>query len=90
MVDKTYMLEKPPGPSAFKLFLDQRVLPLAIDVAGAGEVAVQRLSRRTGVPPALLIGAAAGTCMVAAAIALTRRTPAAEDPTIEARVRAAM
>lgn len=90
MVDKAYLLEKPPGPSSPKLFLDQWVIPLAIDVLGAGEVAVERVSQRTGVRPLVVIGAVAGTCLLFAALAFSRRTGAEDDSTIETRVRAAM
>ena len=57
-VGRQYMLVKPSGPSRPKLFLDQTILPLAIDAAGGCEVAVQRLSQRIGLRPAALVGAA--------------------------------
>lgn len=60
MVTQRYMLERRPPPSRGKLFLDQRVIPLAIDAAGSCEVALQRLSRRSGLNPVVLIGIGAG------------------------------
>ena len=59
-VPKSYMLEKPPGPGKAELFLHQTVVPLAIDVAAAGEIAIQGLSRRTGVKPSVIVGSIAG------------------------------
>ncbi len=74
MVDDAYLLEKPSGPSAAKRFLDQVVLPIAIDAAGAGEDAVQRLSQRTGLRPVVIVaGVAAGTLLLLAAARPPRR-----------------
>ncbi|MGI4800899.1 MAG: hypothetical protein ACRYG8_44120 [Janthinobacterium lividum] len=50
-----YMLKKPSGPSASKQFLDQRVVPLAVNAVGALEVGLYRVSDRTGIRPALLM-----------------------------------
>jgi hypothetical protein len=50
-----YMLRKPSGPSAPKLFFDAKVVPMAVNVAGAMEVVLDRASVRTGVRPALLL-----------------------------------
>lgn len=63
VVSRHYLLAKPSGPSRLKVFLDQRVIPFAIDMAGGCEVAVQRVSQRTGVRPAVLVGGAAGICL---------------------------
>lgn len=77
MVDKSYMLEKPPGPSPAKRYLDQVVVPFAMDLAGAGEVAVQNLSQRTGVRPAVLVGGMAGGVALLVVLAVRRgRRPA--------------
>lgn len=77
MIDKSYMLEKPAGPSAAKRYLDQVVVPFAMDVAGAGEVAVQNLSQRTGVRPAVLVGGMAGGLILLVALAVRQgRRPA--------------
>ena len=73
MVDKSYMLEKPPGPGPAKTFLDQVVLPFAIDLAGSGEVAIQRLSERSGIRPAVLVGGIAGGVALVIALAFARQ-----------------
>src|ERR1700712_2327362 len=57
VISPDYMLEKPPGPSAAKVFLDTRVIPAAIDIAGTCEVALEQASKRTGLSvPVLLTG----------------------------------
>lgn len=73
MVDKAYMIEKPPGPGPAKRYLDQVVLPFAIDLAGSGEVAIQRLSERSGIRPAVLVGGIAGGAILLVALAVTRQ-----------------
>ena len=66
MITRDYLLEKPRGPSAAKVFLDQRVIPAAIDAAGACEVALERASQRTGLSvPVLLAGAGGLLALVA-------------------------
>jgi hypothetical protein len=60
VVDKSYMLEKPPAPGPGKRFLNTVVLPFAIDLAGSGEVALQRLSERSGIRSAVLVAGVAG------------------------------
>ena len=80
MIDRAYMVEKPARPSAAKRYLDQVVVPFAIDMAGAGEVAVQNLSQRTGVRPAVLVGGMAGGIVLLVALAVRRgRRPAFAD-----------
>jgi hypothetical protein len=54
------MLKKPDGPSAPKLFLDTQVVPLAVNVAGTLEVALNRVARRTGIRPSVLLAGIAG------------------------------
>jgi hypothetical protein len=44
MVSKVYLLEKPPPPSRAKRFMDQRVVPLLIDAAGAVEGRLEELA----------------------------------------------
>lgn len=79
MIDRAYMLEKPDGPGPAKRYLDQVVIPFAMDVAGAGEVAVQRLSRRTGLRPAVVAGGLAGGLALLLVIAVRgARGPAAD------------
>ncbi|TXN02786.1 hypothetical protein FV242_13875 [Methylobacterium sp. WL64] len=50
-----YMLRKPSGPSAPKMFLDTRVVPAVVNIAGGVEVALNRASARTGLHPMLLL-----------------------------------
>ncbi|GGB19552.1 hypothetical protein GCM10011380_06400 [Sphingomonas metalli] len=54
-VGRDYMLRKGGGPSAPKLFLDTKVVPRLVDVAGGAEVALDRAARATGVRPSLLL-----------------------------------
>ncbi len=60
MVTRDYQLAKPPPPPAWKRFFDQRIIPLAIDLAGAAESAALggagRVQRRPWLAAALLVG----------------------------------
>ena len=60
VVGRDYMLKKPAGPSAPKLFLDTQVVPRAVNLAGGLEVALDRASARTGIRPMLILAGAAG------------------------------
>ena len=55
IIGRDYLLKKPAGPSVPKLFLDTRVVPLAVNMAGGLEVALDRASARTGVRPAMIL-----------------------------------
>ncbi len=44
MVSKAYLLERPPPPFKAKRFMDQRVVPLLIDAAGAVEGRLEELA----------------------------------------------
>ena len=59
-VKRDYLLKTPAGPSAPKLFLDRRVIPLAVNLLGEVEVALERVSVRTGVRPAVILAGTAG------------------------------
>jgi hypothetical protein len=60
VVDRDYMLKQPSGPSAPKLFLDTKLVPAAVNMLGAMEVALERASARTGVGTARLLAGVAG------------------------------
>lgn len=60
LVDRDYLLKKPSGPSAPKLFLDTQVVPAGVNTLGSVEVALNRVAARTGVRPALILTAGAG------------------------------
>ena len=60
IIGRDYMLRKPQGPSAPKVFFDTRVIPLAVNAVGALEVALDRAARRTGVRPAVILAGLIG------------------------------
>ena len=60
IVSRDYLLKKPSGPSVPKLFFDTRVVPLAANIAGELEVALDRAAVRMGVRPALILAGATG------------------------------
>lgn len=64
MVSKSYMLEKKPGPSSLRVFIDQQVIPVGINMAGAVEGVLERVSVRTRQQPATAVGAALTTAML--------------------------
>jgi hypothetical protein len=60
LINRDYMLEKPPGPSASKLFLDQAVVPALANAAGAVEAGVERVVVAARRNPRLAVGVVAG------------------------------
>jgi hypothetical protein len=63
-VGRDYMLEKPSGPSAPKLFLDTKIVPMAVNAAGSLEVALDRASARTGIRPSLILTGLVGLASI--------------------------
>jgi len=60
MVDRDYLIEKPPGPGPLKQYLDLTVLPLLIDAAGAVEAVAERAAVQVRQRPIVGIGVAFG------------------------------
>ncbi|MCR0984267.1 hypothetical protein [Roseomonas populi] len=60
IIGRDYLLKKPAGPSAPKLFLDTKVVPFAVNVAGGLEVALDRASVRTGIRPSVILAGVTG------------------------------
>ncbi len=83
VVGRDYMLKRPAGPSAPKLFLDTRVVPLAVDMAGGLEVALDRAAVRTGVRPAAILGGLTSMLSLTLVYLLRRHAALrpAQDPT---------
>lgn len=75
LIDRDYLLEKPSGPSAPKLFFDQKVVPLAVNMAGAVEVALVRAAERSGVRPSVIVSVSVAA-LTLSALAIFRRKPA--------------
>jgi hypothetical protein len=73
IVGRDYLLKKPTGLSAPKMFLDTQVVPLAANIAGGLEVALDRAAVRTGVRPALILVGATGIIGLGLFRLLTRR-----------------
>lgn len=59
-VGRDYLLKKPAGPSSPKLFLDTTVVPMAVNLLGGMEVALDRAAVRTGVRPSVILAGATG------------------------------
>ena len=68
MVDKSYMLSEPPGPSALKVKWDQQAIPLLIDAAGAVEVQLEKVSATVRRLPLTCLLVAAGVGLLAARV----------------------
>ncbi len=60
MVDKSYLLEKPPGPGPWKRYFDLTVFPVLIDSAGAMEAVAERAAVQMRQRPAVGIAVAFG------------------------------
>ena len=73
MIDRDYLLKKGAGPSAPKLFLDQKVIPMAIDAAGAVEGVLERVAVRVRRRPVSALAAALGTGTLVTLLAVPRR-----------------
>lgn len=77
-IGRDYMLKKPAGPSAPKLFLDTKIVPLAVNIAGGVEVALDRASVRTGVRPSVILAGVTGILSLVLLRLLRHRTTGAE------------
>ncbi|KMO29822.1 hypothetical protein VQ02_29105 [Methylobacterium variabile] len=60
LITRDYMLEKPPGPSRPKLFLDQSVVPGLANAAGAVEAGIERIVVASRRNPLLALSLVAG------------------------------
>ncbi len=60
MIDRSYMLDQPPPPSALKQFLDLTLVPIVIDVTGAVEILVERIAVQGRQRPIAAVGVAFG------------------------------
>ena len=74
MVGRDYMLKKGAGPSAPKVFLDQKMLPVAINAAGAVEGVLEKLAVRVRRKPVVALAAALGTGTLVTLLAVPRRS----------------
>ena len=73
MVGRDYMLKKGAGPSAPKVFLDQKVVPVMIDAAGSVEGVLERVAVRVRRMPVAALAAALGTGTLVTLLAVPRR-----------------
>ncbi len=73
MVDRDYMLKKGAGPSASKVFLDQTIVPIAINAAGAVEGVLERVAVRVRRMPVTALAAGLGTGTLVTLLAVPRR-----------------
>jgi hypothetical protein len=73
MVDRSYMVKKPPPPSAVTQFVHQRAFPVAIDAAAAMEQALNRAAIAARGRPLIALGLALGIGGVMALLATRRR-----------------
>ncbi len=60
LVERDYMLRKPPGPSRPKLFLDQVVVPGLANAAGTVEAGIEQVVIGTRRHPLLAVSLVAG------------------------------
>lgn len=77
-VGRDYMLKEQSGPSAPKLFLDTKVVPLAANVAGRVEVRLDRAATTVGVRPSAIVAGVAGGLMLSLVALLRSRHVIAE------------
>ena len=74
LIDRDYLLEKPPGPSAPKRFFDQRIVPLAVNGAGALEVGLVRAAGRSGLRPSVIVSVSVAA-LTLSALTMFRQKP---------------
>jgi len=72
MVTNSYMLARPRAPSPLKRYVDQQVIPAAIDAAATVEAGIERLAIRTRHHTASTLAIAFAIGLLLAA-AITRR-----------------
>ena len=72
-IGRDYLLKKPARPSAPKLFLDTQVVPLAANIAGGLEVALDRAASRLGVRPVVVLASATGIASLSVIYLMRRR-----------------
>ena len=77
-IGRDYLLKKPAGPSAPKLFLDTQVVPAVVNMAGGLEVALDRASARTGLRPAVILAGVTGVVSLVVFRLLSGRGRAAD------------
>lgn len=73
MVDRGYLLDKPAPPSPVMVFIDQKVIPVAIDAAGTAEVALNQMFVATRKRPFTGLGIALSLGYLAAVLLIPRR-----------------
>ncbi len=73
MVNRAYLLEKPSGPSASKIFFDQQVIPVFIDAAGSVEGMLERMAMSVRRRPIEALGAALGIGTLATLLTVPAR-----------------
>jgi hypothetical protein len=73
MVDRDYVLEKKPPPGRWKVFLDQQVVPTAIDAAATAEAGVEFVSVRTREAPIAMLMVAFGLSFLGSYLSTARR-----------------
>ncbi len=69
MVTARYLLRRPKAPGAARLFVDQQVMPTAIDLAAMAEAGAERLAVCTKAQPAATLAAAFGLSFLLATLA---------------------
>jgi hypothetical protein len=74
MVGRHYLLETRSRPGGLKIYVDQRLIPAAIDIAGGVESAAERVAVRVRRLPLLMVGAAFGFGLIAAQVRLRGRS----------------
>ena len=60
MIDRSYMLDQPPPPSAFRQFLNLTLIPIVIDATGAVERFVELIAVQGRQRPITAVGVAFG------------------------------
>ncbi|MCQ8240011.1 hypothetical protein [Rhizosaccharibacter radicis] len=73
MVKPSYMLHVPKGPGPLKRALDQRMIPVLIDSAGAVEGALEKVAVVMRRNPVGMLGLAAAAGIVGGAMVWSRR-----------------
>ncbi len=72
MVEVGYLIDDPGPPSSLRRFINQRLVPPAIDAAGAVESAIYELGEQVRARPAACLAAAAALGLVAGLLVFRR------------------
>jgi hypothetical protein len=72
MIGQAYLRDQPPPPARWQRYLDQCVLPVAIDAAGSAEAVLEHVAQAARRQPVMALGLAGVVAFLAGAVRARR------------------